>query len=126
MHVVRFLVYTLARRKRLVWTCSTNNYAMRKDGQSGLLLASHIHASAFFDGKPQQVRRVDGRLSVMNRSLASQTSLNWKKPGITRGELVRKLRRYRKLYDGEPLADLAWCRPYVERMRALMDEVGIR
>jgi hypothetical protein len=112
------------------WLCSTNNYAMVKSPDAKELLGSHIKASRWFEGPVQRgeasVKRIDGQLGLANRTLASQTTLSQRKYVIGRSELIRKYRRYRRLYE-QPLApELEWCRPYVAMMSELMGELEIR
>lgn len=64
--------------------------------------------------------RLDGRLSLMNRTLASQTSLGWRQERFTRAELVLKYLRYRRLYRRPLPPDLAWAEPCREAMAELM------
>jgi hypothetical protein len=61
----------------------------------------------------------------MNRTLGSQTSLAMGKPALTRSHLVRKCRRYKKLYRKDVTPDLAWCRPYLAMMADLMDQLSV-
>jgi hypothetical protein len=105
--------------------CTTNNYALLKSPETKPLLQSHRRASEWFarDGAP--VRRVEQRLSAMNRTLGSQTSLAWRKPVLTRCQLVRKCRRYKRLYREGVTPDLAWCRPYLAMMADLMDQLRV-
>jgi hypothetical protein len=103
--------------------CTTNNYALVKAADTRSLAARHIQASAWM--RRSDAPRLDVRLSVMNRTLGSQTSLGHPRGVITRKALVRKLGRYRRLYRRPPrLPD--WCAPYVERMAELMEEVEAR
>jgi hypothetical protein len=122
----------LARRRLLPrtppkWLCSTNNYAMVKRSWTKALLESHIRASRWFEGQVSgpdgRVKRVDGPLSVANRTLASQTTLGHRRMTIRRAELVRKFRRYQRLYDRPLPPELDWCRPYVAMMGELMEEL---
>jgi hypothetical protein len=114
------------------WTCDTNNYALVKGPGSRPLLASHVRASEWFDGPGREVvgRIRSQRLSIGNRTIASQTSLRSLGPRARRGEMTRRrllgrFRRYRKLYRRRlrwgRLPD--WARPYVARMAELMDEL---
>jgi hypothetical protein len=114
------------RRKSALWTCSTNNYALVKSAATLPLLANHVVASEYFDRAADQVKWVDGRLSVMNRTLASQTSLGFKRPMITRDELIAKFHRYRRLYARTARLPAPWCRPYVQMMDELMAELRLR
>jgi hypothetical protein len=111
------------------WLCGTNNYAMVKSPEAKELLGSHVKASRWFEGRVSgpdgSVKRIDGVLSVANRTLASQTTLSQRRMTIRRGELVRKYRRYRRLYEQPLPPDLAWCRPYVAMMRELMGELEV-
>src|SRR5262249_14893955 len=97
-----------------------NNDAMRQP------LMSHVAASGYFDTHPREVKRIGRHLSLMNRSLASQTSMGWRKPGVTRRELTVKFHRYRKLYSRFEHPEMAWSGPYVKMMADLMAEVGLR
>jgi hypothetical protein len=91
-----------------------------------LLLASHREASGWFDAHPGDVRRLDRPLSVMNRTLASQTHLAARDSRHARTHLLRRLRRYRTLYDRPPPPELAWSRPYLALMSELMAELEVR
>jgi hypothetical protein len=107
------------------WLCGTNNYAIVKDPEAKRLLANHVEASRWFEHRPGSIRRIDAPLSVANRTLASQTSLGGRRHRISRSELLRRYRRYRKLY-GRPVPDeVAWCRPYAAMMAELMGELEI-
>lgn len=109
------------------WVCTTNNYAMRKGPDAQRLLWSHVEASRWVAAQPPgAVARVDRSLSVMNRTLASRTSLGHRRPAISRRELLRKHRRYRELYRRPVAPDLAWCEPYLAMMADLMDRLVVR
>jgi hypothetical protein len=122
----------LARRRLMPATpprfsCSTNSYAMEKCEANRELLRVHEQASAWVDGAPDGlVRRLDDRLSMMNRTLASQTQLRAGDRNTTpsRSELLRKYRRYRRLYGKLDTSGTPWARPYVEMMGALMGELS--
>ena len=105
------------------WLCTTNNYAVVLRSDTAPMIGSHIQASRWFMAHPRAVKRLDEHLSVMNRTLASRTSL-WSKP--SRAALVRKFRRYQKLYRRAIASELSWCEPYVAMMRDLMDQLGLR
>ena len=124
--VGRFVLYTLPRRTRRMWTCSTNNYALVKSDDMLLPLRNHVVASAYFNEEPKKVKRITRHLSLMNRTLASQTSMGWKGPTVTKRELATKFHRYRKLYLGFEHPELAWARPYVKMMANLMAELGLK
>ena len=123
------------RRLRLVpgtrptWICVTNNYALTKGPGARDLLGSHIQASREFERRlkdqSRSVKRVVAGLSVANRNLASQTSLDPSKPTISHARLIRKLRRYRRLYRRAPPAGVEWCRPYLAMMAELMAELRV-
>jgi hypothetical protein len=75
---------------------------------------------------PDAVPYLRERLSLMNRTLASDTSLRIRGQAISRRTLLRKLARYRRLY-GQPLRpELAWAQPYADQMRTLMDDLELR
>ena len=125
----------LIRRRLLPWTrpkwlCSTNNYAMAKGPGIKAPLGSHVEASRWFGDRIRSgdgsVKRVEAELSVANRSLASQTTLGQTRLAISRSELLRKFRRYKRLYHRRLPDDLAWCRPYVAMMAELMNELEPR
>ena len=122
----------LLRRRLLPWTpekwvCSSNNYAIVKEGDAKTLLASHVRASRWVEGAgPGTVKRIDRRLSVINRTLASQTSLRSLHPMLTRSALVRRFRRYRQLYERPPSPGLVWSQPYLDMMSELMSQLGLR
>jgi hypothetical protein len=109
------------------WLCSTNSYAARKRPDTALLLQKHTVASERFGGPDARlVRRIDERLSLMNRTLASQTSLAFLRPTIRRSELLRKWRRYRRLYERPLPPELAWARPYADCMSELMRRLSVK
>jgi len=119
----RFIKFDLLRRPRRPWSCSTNSYAFRyRDGLYSQLV-SHVHASRYFDRNPERVKFVDQHLSLMNRSIASQTSLNWEKPGISRRQLLRNYESCRDTYDRVRHQFPAWCWPYLDMMSHLMREL---
>ncbi|MEO8605096.1 MAG: hypothetical protein ABI629_21190 [bacterium] len=126
-HRLDLLRHALFPATRPFWICTTNNYAVLKRPDTTLMLEKHTVASVGFGGEhARRVRRIDQRLSAMNRTLASQTSLGFLRPTIRRAELLRKFRRYQALYK-EPLApELAWCRPYSEMMADLMRRVSVK
>jgi hypothetical protein len=113
------------------WVCATNNYAMLKSDATKTPLTWHTKASQRFERSTlghtaRPVKEIDRRLSIFNRTLGSQTSLIVKQSSIGRRRLIRKYRRYRRLYDQPPVPELEWCRPYLEMMSALMEELEIR
>jgi hypothetical protein len=109
------------------YTCTTNNYALVKRPDTKVYLRRHVRAGRWIDGEvTEQVDRLDARLSVMNRTLASQTSLGGKERMPSRASLVRRLREYQRLYREVELPEVPWCRPYLAMMADLMDEVGVR
>jgi hypothetical protein len=108
--------------------CTTNNYALHVRPDARERMRSHLEASAWVARQPAgAVPFLRERLSLMNRTLASQTSLGAHKGGpIPRRALLGKLERYRRLY-ARPLRDeLAWAQPYADRMRELMTELELR
>jgi len=65
------------------------------------------------------------RLSIQNRSLASITSMGFRRRRFSQDELLRKYRRYKRLYrEYEPPAREAdWLATPVASMVRLMDEL---
>jgi hypothetical protein len=106
---------------------TTNNYALRRRDELRPLLASHVRASAWLRATdPARVRRIPRRLSLMNRTLASQTTLRMLPWNTRRTSLVRKYHRYRVLYRHELPSGLEWAAPSVARMNALMASLNLR
>lgn len=115
------------RRSRERFTCATNNYALVNEPSLAPLVGNHLRASDHFDAHPERVRRIQGTLSVQNRSLASQTTLGSESPTISRDELVAAFHRYRDLYVTWPVPrGVAWARPYIEEMAELMADLRLR
>ena len=81
--------------------------------------------SRVFESNPGRVRILDGRLSVMNRTLASQTALLYRRRSISPRLLLRKYRGYRQLYAKE-LRATPWASEYIERMAGLMTRLTLR
>lgn len=115
------------------WICTTNNYAVVKGADSRLLLNSHVAASKAFEEEKGRVKKISRHLSVMNRTLASQTSLG--RPRLSskrewttlrKSELIRKYHRYKKVYEEVTDSELSWCRPYLSMMLDLMHELKIK
>lgn len=110
-----------------IWLCSTNNYAVVKGPESEPLFRSHVAASDWFTCHADKTRFVDERWSLMNRTIASRTSLHLTAPdrigSASRRQLLRKFARYRRLYPRPLPPDLAWSRPYVAMMRDLMQQL---
>jgi hypothetical protein len=105
------------------WLCTTNNYAVVMRHDATPLIDSHIQASRWFVAHPHAVQRIGEHLSVMNRTLASRTAL---RSELSRSALVRKFRRYKKLYRKALAPELSWCEPYVAMMSSLMDQLRLR
>jgi hypothetical protein len=112
------------------WICTTNNYAIVKSQESEPLFRSHIRASEWFQSHAENVREVGRGLSVMNRTLASRTSLGLMQPEtckvIRPGTLLRKYQKYRSIYRRPLPKESAWCSPYVRMMDELMSELARR
>ena len=111
----RFVVYDVAKLKP-IYTCSTNNYAFIKDDKLVPFVYDHMPASRYFDREREKVKFIDMYLSVMNRSLASQTSLAWGESTITKRELKENFHKYKVLYSRIETPELVWSRPYVKMM----------
>ncbi|MGD0000449.1 MAG: hypothetical protein ABSE21_10150 [Bryobacteraceae bacterium] len=109
------------------WTCCTNNYALVKTPEAEPLFHLHVQASRWVHENRKLVDVIPGEWSLMNRTLASQTSLGILRPawrrGLSRSELLRKYARYRNLYGRPPAEGFEWCLPYLAMMKALMDDL---
>lgn len=103
------------------WRCTTNNYAITMSPAAAPLIDSHVGASHWFGANPGAVRRLEDHLSVMNRTLASQTILVHVRSQV---DLLRRFRRYNRVYRRPLGPQLTWCEPYVAMLRDLMD--GLR
>jgi hypothetical protein len=105
--------------------CTTNNYALVKAPGVRPLARDHVKASRWVAERPAgELRWIERRLSAMNRTFASTTSL-WGTEANRRA-LLRRRRRYRAVYRRPVYRGLAWARPYVAEMAALMDELSVR
>jgi hypothetical protein len=114
-------------RPRPLYLCTTNNYALFASSESEDLLRRHVQASRWVATQPPgAVPFLDEPLSLMNRTLASQTSLGHLGTSISRRRLLGKLPRYRRLYEAPLPPALAWAQPYADQMGALMGELGRR
>jgi hypothetical protein len=112
---------------RPAFLCTTNNYALSASEDSKDLLRRHMQASDWVGTQPSgAVPYVRERLSLMNRTLASQTSLGYPHGPISRRATLRKLARYRRLYRQPLRPELAWAQPCADEMRALMDDLELR
>jgi hypothetical protein len=111
---------------RPMWRCTTNNYALVKGPGVHELAVLHVRARDRFDELDPP--RLPVRLSAMNRTLASQTTLGFRKRPISRATLLRRYARYRRLYREPARAGPvpAWCAPYLARMEGLMTELELR
>jgi hypothetical protein len=105
------------------WLCATNNYAFRKTPDSERLVG-HMGASKGFASARMRIALLRERLSIHNRTLASITSLAFKKPQISTIHLKWKAAEYNRLYLKPYLpSGLEWTRPYVRRMVELAKEL---
>jgi hypothetical protein len=112
---------------RAKYVCATNSYAVVKGPETRALAESHVSASRWVRRAGTGAVSIDRRLSLMNRTLASQTSLAYGRRTVSRAQLVRKHAAYRELYRAgfrEP--SLAWASPYIEMMSDLMSELEVR
>lgn len=112
------------------WLCSTNNYAIVKADETARLFASHVEASRWCEAHRRAVHEISPRQSVMNRTLASRTSLGMGAPRNARpisiSGLLRKYWGYRTLYSKALPPETAWAAPYVRRMAELMGDLRLR
>jgi hypothetical protein len=103
--------------------CATNGYAVTKGALDPRALQSHVFAGRWSTAHRTLTRELEHPLSVMNRSLASQTQYN-RGRRISRAELIARYRRYLHLYQTPPAAKLSWMTPHVDVMRDLMLELA--
>ena len=124
-HRLRLLLRRLIPGLKPRWFCATNSYVIRKGSVDPRCFESHVAASRWFQHNPDRIRVVQERLSLHNRSLASITSLNFRKPSITPGQLRRRYRAYKRLYQRWRAVPpgLTWSRPSLQQMEALMDRL---
>jgi hypothetical protein len=108
-------------------TCASNNYAIVNTPRLTALVSNHLRASEYFDAHPAELRRTTKVLGIQNRSPASQTALAWRRPTISRGELIETLERYRGLHGSWKLGRaLRWAAPYLRATADLIDELRVR
>jgi len=112
------------------WTasaCATNNYAIPNRPGVAELVSHHVRAGRYFDANRSRIKRMRRILSIQNRNLASRTAMGWRRPSITRDELVDSVDRYRALYSSRELPDeLGWARPCMAQMDELMKQVRVK
>jgi hypothetical protein len=121
--VIRRIIFRNSPQK---WLCTTNNYAILKSPESKRLCQLHTLASKWFQHHPERVQRLDKCLSVMNRTLASKTSLGFTKPSVSGKYLIRKFRKYKTLYAKPRPMEPAWSIEYRRMMSELMDDLKLR
>jgi len=106
------------------WVLTTNNYAMVKRPGTQLLLRKHVRASLWLADNPGHPAKVlTAPLSLMNRTLASQTAMDRKRGVLARQKLLLAAYRYRRLYRRSVAPELGWATPYLQMMSALMAEL---
>jgi hypothetical protein len=126
-HVVHIVRMRVAPWTRPHWTCSTNSYAMVKEAGTLPLMASHVDASEWYDGDGAPfVRRIPHRLNLVNRTLASQTTMGHVDRTTRPSELRLKHAIYRRRYRHAPVRRTPWARPYVAMMDELMERLELR
>jgi hypothetical protein len=109
------------------WFCNTNNYAMVKTPSAKPLLYKHVLASTWFKAnRSARAKRIDQCMSIMNRTIASQTSLAYKRPPFTQRRIQLSYSRYRKLYRRPLKSELKWAEPYQAMMSDLMDDLRLQ
>jgi hypothetical protein len=123
----RFQLKLRLKRRRKRFTCASNDYAVKNVPELAPLVSNHVRASEYFDAHPSQVRRFRETLGIQNRNMASQTALAWRRPSISRDELIASFHRYRDLYASWRLPrELRWARPYVDLMAELMQQIHVK
>lgn len=124
LHLAKLRFWPGARRH---WICTSNNYALRKSAEAKPVLASHVAASEWAErGGVERMAPLGVRLSVQNRTLASQTAMGVRSDEVSPRVLLLKRRAYRRLYRRADLNGVAWARPYAEMMAELMAELEPR
>jgi len=109
------------------FTCLTNNYAFRLERPRAAAMMNHALATPFFDDPAAPVAHIPELLGVQNRSLASQTSLAWRRPSIERAALIELFERHRALHASwRPTPGLEWAEPYAAAMAVLMREIAVK
>lgn len=122
--LARFILYDLPGRKRGGWTCSTNSYAfINNPTLPPALYSSHTKASEYFDQYSSKVKKISNHLSIMNRTMASQTSMHWGKACISRRRLTKNYYLYRDMYENTHTLHHEWSQPYIMMMSDLMQEL---
>ena len=112
--------------------CMTNNYAMIKTDGNKQIAISHLAATATFKAALEmptastRVKKIADRPSLMNRTLASQTTLGYKHEPISRTKLILRYHRYRRIYRKPLPEELVWSAPYQALMAELMDDLKVR
>lgn len=114
----------------MIYICIRETVDWEKELDIKPLMLRHGIASKWFGAKEDQVFKINGQLSVMNRALASQATLGvcrgfWAKSSISRSSLIRKSRKYKALYIKPVDPGHSWCLPYVRMMANLMDDLKI-
>lgn len=113
--------------RRPDYPCKTNNYAVRWRHDRLDITLNHVRASEHAGAHPSDVAKIGGTLAIQNRSLASQTTLAWKRPAIRRAELIQLFHAHRTIYARwRPSPTLEWATPYVARMNDLMARVSVK
>lgn len=124
VRLARFILYDLTGRQRNRWTCSTNNYAfINNQSLLSTQCFKHTKASAYFDQNGAKVKQLPDHLSMMNRTIASQTSMNWRKARISNRRLIKNYYLYRDMYKNTLLPHHEWSKPYLMMMSDLMREL---
>lgn len=108
-------------------TCASNNYAIPYEPGLVDVINGHITAGRYFDANAPQIKRIPHTLSIQNRNVSSQTAMAFRRPSITRDELVESVLRYRTLYVSFDLPHgLGWARPCVAQMDELMGQIRVK
>ena len=71
-------------------TCNSNDYAFPYEPELVPVLRSHKKAGAHFDVHHDRIVRLPYTLAIQNRNLSSQTAMGWRRPSVSRDELVSK------------------------------------
>lgn len=121
--IFRFLLPKVAAKRGGQWPCSTNNYAFTNNYNLASSVFTHDGAKYYFDAYGSKMKKIDQHLSIMNRTIASQTSMNPGKQNTSKRLLLKYYYLYTKMYERIQLPNHEWCNPYLSMMSDVMHEL---